>query len=408
MVNFTAPPTTLLTDDGEAMSQRRTPIIVALTALIVALSTAAGCAAPSQPSQASPPASQPASAAAALPPTPANPSAEKVIFDTDFGQLNDDSQALFLLLQSGVNVLGVTTVSGNTWSAEGAAYALRQLELEGKSNIPVYQGSTDPLFGSRMGQLPAEAAMFGEDISYAGAWGHPQPASYQQLAEPPYGGYAKTAKADGNAVDFIVDQIMRNPHEVTLFVLGPATNIALAVKKNPEIVPLVKRVIYMGGAFDVPGNQGPAAEFNVWFDPEAARIAFTTPFPEQLIVPLDVTDTVWYSKAEYDRVVAGETTPIKQEFKDLQGPDFAKDPNYRTHIWDALTAGIFLRPDLVTASSVRRVTVDTNYGPNYGRTLGFDPAHAPAGTQQVQVVQRIDLPKFYDLYVELMTKPPAA
>lgn len=376
-------------------------VITMLAALLVALT---GCATPSQ----NPTAPSPSPAGPPLPAAPPNPAAAKVIFDTDFGQLNDDSQALFQLLQAGVNVLGVTTVSGNTWSAEGAAYALRQLELEGRSNIPVYQGSADPLFGSRMGQLPTESAMFGEDISYAGAWSHPQPASYQQLAEAPYGGYAKTPKADGNAVDFIVDTVKRYPHEVTLFALGPATNIALAVKKNPEIVPLVKQVIYMGGAFDVPGNQGPAAEFNVWFDPEAARIAFTTPFPDQLVVPLDVTDTVWYSKAEYDRIVAGDNTPIKQEFKDLQGPDFTKDANHRTHIWDALTAAIFLHPELVTASTVRRVSVDTTYGPDYGRTLGFDPAHAPAGTQPVRIVQRIDVPKFYDVFVGLLTKPVAA
>jgi inosine-uridine nucleoside N-ribohydrolase len=339
-------------------------------------------------------------------PSPAGPGA-KVIFDTDFGELNDDSQALYLLLQSGVNVLGVTTVTGNTWAAEGAAYALRQLELENRQNIPVYQGSSDPLMGSRAAMLPSEAQQFGIDDSYAGAWSHPQPAGYQQLAQPPYGGYAKTPKADGNAVDFIVDTIKKYPHEVTLFVLGPATNIALAVKKNPEIVPLVKQVIYMGGAFDVPGNQGPAAEFNVWFDPEAARIAFETPFPDQLVIPLDVTDTVWYTKAEYDRVVGGANTPIKREFTDLQGPEFAADPHYRTHLWDALTSAVFLQPSLITSSDLRKISVDTQEGFDYGRTLGFTPDHAPVGTQPVRVVQRIDIPKFYDLFVTQLSKPVA-
>jgi inosine-uridine nucleoside N-ribohydrolase len=325
-----------------------------------------------------------------------------VLFDTDFGQLNDDSQALFLLLQSGADVLGVTTVSGNTWSAEGAAYALRQLQLEGRPDIPVHQGSDEPLFGDRTALLGAQTREFGVDASYPGAWGHPRPADYRHLAQPPYGGYATAAEAPGNAIDFLVDTIKAHPHQITLFVLGPATNIALAVKKNPEIVPLVKQVIYMGGAYDVPGNQGPAAEFNVWFDPEAARIALTTPFPRQTVVPLDVTDTVQYSKAVYDRITAGPPTPITQEFRDQQGPQFSKDPNYRTDVWDSITAGIFLRPDLVTRSATRAVTVDTQQGPDYGRTLGFDPAHAPAGTQPVQIVQRIDDARFFDLYVGLM------
>lgn len=329
----------------------------------------------------------------------------KVIFDTDFGELNDDSQALFILLQAEVNVLGVTTVTGNTWSAEGAAYALRQLELQNKQYIPVMEGSADPLFGNRAAQLPAETQMFGVDASYPGAWGHPQPPSYRQLVQPPYGEYAKTPKSDTNAVDFIVNTIKQNPHQVTVFELGPTTNLALAVKKSPEIVPLVKQVIYMGGAFDVPGNQGPAAEFNIWFDPEAARIAFTTPFPDQLVIPLDATDQVWYSKQEYDRVVTGANTPIKQEFKDLQGPLFTKDPNYRVHLWDVLTAGVFLQPSLITASSVRRVTVDTQQGSDHGRTLGFDPVHAPAGTQSVRVVQAIDVSKFYELFIAELSKP---
>ena len=131
--------------------------------------------------------------------------------------------------------------------------------------------------------------------------------------------------------------------------LAPATNVALAVKKNPEIGALVKQVIYMGGAFDVPGNQGPAAEFNIWFDPEAARIAFSTPFTDQLVIPLDVTDKVWYSKTEYDRITGGPSTPITPAFKDLPGPEFAKDPRYKTHLWDALTSAVFLQPSLITS-----------------------------------------------------------
>lgn len=328
-----------------------------------------------------------------------------VIFDTDFGQLNDDSQALYLLLQSRVDVLGVTTVSGNTWAAEGAAYALRQLEVAGRTDIPVYQGSDDPLFGDRSARMAVEPA--GAGVAYRGAWDHPRPIDYRQLAEPPRGGYAHTAAASGTAVDFIVATIKAHPHQVTLFALGPATNIALAVKKNPEIVPLVDQVVYMGGAFDVAGNEGPSAEFNVWFDPEAARIAFTTPFPSQLVVPLDVTNTVSYGKPEYDRIVGGPATPIKQEFADLQGPLFAADPNYRTNLWDAVAAAIFLRPELITASSVRKVMVDTNDGPGYGRTEGFPPDHGPPGTRDIRIVQRIDVPRFLDLYTELLSRPPA-
>lgn len=328
----------------------------------------------------------------------------KVIFDTDFGELNDDSQALYLLLQGGANVLGITTVSGNTWAAEGTAYALRQLEFVHRQNIPVYEGASDPLLGSRQVKLAAESQLFGNP-GYVGAWSHQRPADYRHLATAPYRGYAKTRKATGSAVNFIVNQVKRYPHQITLFVLGPATNIALAVKEHPEIVPLVKQVIYMGGAYDVPGNEGPAAEFNVWFDPEASRIALNSTFPKQTVIPLDVTDTVHYGKKQYQRIVDGRQTPITREFKDLQGPGFAKDPNSSTYIYDSLTAAIFLDPSLVTQSSPRKVQVDTNYGFDYGRTLGFDIKAAPIGTQKATIIQNINIPKFFDLYVKEMTAP---
>lgn len=328
----------------------------------------------------------------------------KVVFDTDFGQLNDDSQALYLLLQGGANVLGITTVSGNTWSAEGTAYALRQLQLVHRTNIPVYQGASDPLFGSRQDKLAAEGALFGK-VGYTGAWSHQRPTDYRHLASTPYRGYATTAKGHGSAADFIVDQVKKYPHQVTLFVLGPATNIALAVKTHPEIVPLVKQVIYMGGAYDVPGNEGPAAEFNVWFDPEASRIALTTPFPMQTIIPLDVTDTVVYGINQYNQIVDGRQTPITREFKDLQGPDFAKNPSLRFYIYDSITAGIFLDPSLITKASIRKVDVDTTYGLDYGRTLGYRPANAPLGAQSAQIVQGINVRQFFNLYIKEMTAP---
>lgn len=334
----------------------------------------------------------------------ASAAGQKVLFDTDFGQLNDDSQALYLLLQAKADVLGVTTVTGNTWAAEGAAYALRQLEFVHRQDIPVYEGASDPLRGSRQYRQARDAKRFGT-VGYLGAWDRTRPRSYRELAEPPYRGYATTPEAKGSAVDFIVNTVKRNPHQVTLFVLGPATNVAKAVRGHPEIVPLVKRVIFMGGAYDVPGNSGPAAEFNTWFDPEAAKIALNAPFPQATIVPLDVTDTVLIRKEQYDRVVAGPDTPITREFKDLMGPEFAKDPAYETYIYDSLTSAAFLDPSLVTRAPTRKVQVDTHYGVDYGHTLGYDPDLAPEHTRPARIIQRIDVARFFDLYVREMTRP---
>lgn len=337
--------------------------------------------------------------------TKAKTETKKVIVDADMGELNDDAVALFMLANSpSVDVLGVTIVAGNTWAEEGTAYGLRQLELIKRSDIPVVVGAGEPLNASRKQQLAAEQDLFGT-VGYTGAFSRDRPRSYRDLAEPPYGGYPKTRPARGTAVKFIVDQVKKYPHQVTLFALGPAANVTLAMKEHPEIVPLVKDVIYMGGAFDVPGNTSVAAEFNWWFDPEAAKMAVRTPFEKQTIVPLDVCQTVIYSKAEYDRIVAGRETPIKKMFKDLHGPDFAEDPEHTSFVWDALTAAIFLEPDLATKVEKRHVDVDSTYGPNYGRSLGYGPdSDGPIGTQQADILMEIDQKRFWDLYVDLMRR----
>lgn len=345
----------------------------------------------------------------------ANDGNQKAILDVDMGQLNDDAVAMFMLTQSNeaVDILGVTTVAGNTWVEEGIAYSLRQLEIARERNIPVVPGAAEPLMGDRQPVLDAEEELFG-NVEYMGSWSRERPASHKELEEEPYGGYAQTEPSGEAAAKFIADQVKANPHEVTLFVLGPATNIALAVRTYPEIVPLVKEVIYMGGAVDIPGNTTPAAEFNWWYDPEAAQIAVRTPFPKQTLVPNDIAERVYYSKEEYDRIVAGRSSPIVQMFEDLHGPRFEDDPNDESYVWDAITTAIFLDRGIATDVQERYVDVNTTYGPDYGRSLGYDqsrrrdldnPDDFPTGTQKIDVVFDIDREKFWDLYVDRMTAP---
>ncbi len=356
----------------------------------------------------------PACAFALLLPAARATAIERVILDVDMGVVNDDAVTLFMLLNSpGVEVLGVTVVPGNTWMENGTAYALRQLELIGRTDIPVFMGVREPLMGSRQAWLDAEERLWGHS-EYLGAYARPRPDSYLKLDREPPIGYPTTQPSGEHAVDFIVRAVKAHPNEVTLFVLGPATNIALAVRKNPEIVPLVKAVYYMGGSIDEPGNTSPAAEFNWWFDPEAIRIAVRTPFREQFIVPTDVAEKVFYTKAEYDRIANAPETPITKLFKQMQGPRFERDPASRSHVWDAMTAGIFLRPGLATKLVERYLDIDVTYGPNYGRSIGYhqsrrrsldQPSDFPAGTQKVKVLMEIDAKGFWDLYVDLMTKP---
>lgn len=341
---------------------------------------------------------------------------QRVIVDADMGILNDDAVALFMLLNSpAVDVLGVTIVPGNTWAENGTAYALRQLELVGRSDVPVFIGVREPLMGSRQAWLDAEERLWGRS-EYLGAYARPRPESHTALDREPPIGYATTKPADEHAVDFIVRAVKAHPGEVTIFALGPPTNLALAIRKHPEIIPLVKAVYYMGGAIDVPGNTTPAAEFNWWFDPEATRITLRAPFREQVLVPIDIAERVYYTKAEYDRIVAGQETPITRLYRQLHGPRFEKDPAGRSYVWDALTTAIFLQPSIATKLEDRFVDIDVTYGPNYGRSIGYhetrrrsfaNPTDFPAGTQKVKVLYDIDRKAFWDLYVELMKAPAA-
>lgn len=357
-------------------------------------------------------------------------SKEKVIFDTDFKMFSDDAYALAILANSGeVNILGATVVPGNVWQNEGIAYILRFLDIINHPEIPVAIGALEPLMGNRQAAIGAEELLWGGSI-YTGAYSRPEPKSYISLgkySEEPYGGYSKNKPINIGAVDFIANEIYKNPNEITIFAIGPCTNIALLVREYPYLVPLVKKIIYMGGAFEVPGNTTPAAEFNIWFDPEAAKICFRAPFKEQIIVPLDVCEKVFYTKNEYDRIVSGPQTPLVKMFRDLHGPIFDKDPDYKSFVWDSIAAAIFLQPDIVTHLEERYVDVDTIYGPDYGRTLSYkeineqeinvedkfgpdygksigDGKGYPIGTQKAKIIFEIDTSKFWDLFINMMQR----
>ena len=341
-------------------------------------------------------------AVAGGPSRPAQAAPEKVILDTDFNTIGDDGQALVMLAQGvaqgKVDLLGLTTVSGNQWRDQETADALRALERLGLSDrVGVYPGANDPLIHD-LDTLAAEQQLFGK--GYAGAWRKPRPGPDQILA--PADGFATKGASDIDAVDFIVDTIERNPREVTILAIGPLTNLALAFRKNPEIVPLVKRIIYMGGAIDVPGNVTPAAEFNWWFDPEAARIVLREPI-EHLVVPLDVTDKTRFGKDVYDRIAAAGT-PVSNLFRDEYAETFKEDPAAKAEIWDTITVALLFEPDIATNTVERFIDMDTTFGANYGRSMGY-AKNPPLGLQRAKIVFDIDQERFWRLYQELLTAP---
>ncbi|MGB3126932.1 MAG: nucleoside hydrolase [Pseudomonas sp.] len=330
--------------------------------------------------------------------------AEKVIFDTDFNVLNDDGQAFIMLAQlhaqKRIDLLGMTLVSGNAWVDQEQVDALKAVERMGvEKEVGVYSGAAYPLLHD-YATYEAEKALFGS--GWPGAFKHPRPTSASQLVAPPDGLATHTQLRSETAAQFIVQSVRANPHQVTILAVGPLTNIALAIRSAPDIVPLIKRIVYMGGALEIPGNTTPAAEFNWWFDPEAAKIVLRSPI-EHVIFPNDVCEKVTFDQSVYQRVIAHKGA-IADLYKHEFGPLFDKDPSYHSFTWDSLPALFLVNPDIVTDSRDLWVDVDATFGADYGRALGYKKG-APVGTQKAKVVFGVDQKKFWDGYVNLVTLP---
>lgn len=329
---------------------------------------------------------------------------EKVILDTDMVELFDDGIAMMMLARSEkIDLLGVVTVSGNVWAAEATSYALRQLEIIGRTDIPVYAGTRHPLRAGRYETMKTERELFGQ-LGWMGAFDRPEPDSYLNLQQDriPYGGYPELKPRDLHGVQYLINAIKANPGEITVVAIGPLTNIALAIRLEPEIISLVKRIVYMGGAFDVPGNMTPAAEMNWWFDPEAAKMSVRAPFPDQLIVGLDVCKKYLFNKKIFDRITETET-PLTNFFKDKYGPQFKKNSDYTRLVWDTIASAVVIDPTIITEEETRWIDVNAEYTPDYGRSLSYKK-QGPVGTQEARILFSIDEERFWNLMVDLLTR----
>jgi purine nucleosidase len=347
-------------------------------------------------------------------PVLAAPSPPKLIIDSDFGTLNDDGQLLVIAAQlqarGQIEVLGLTLVSGNKWLRQEAVEALKAVERLGiERQLGVYAGANYAL-SHDLATIREEQRQHPGGDGYLGAWNKPEPSSDADLVAPPDGFATHTTLREQDAADFIAASVRRYPGQVTLLAIGPLTNIALAVRRHPDIVPLIGQIIYMGGAFAVAGNTTTKAEFNWWFDPEAAREVLRLPV-RHVIFPLDVTDTVKIDKQVYDRVVHGAAREgiIARLYKQLNGygydgkNGFETNAAYSTDVWDTLTLAYLVDPSYATRSVQRWIDVDTRTGANNGRSV----AHATAqpGLQAATLVERFDNDRFFDFYVDGLTRP---
>jgi len=323
----------------------------------------------------------------------AQPKPIPVIFDTDFGMVpQDDAFALMLALHSPeLEILGVTTVAGNFSVEQATVDALRVLELDGRTDLPVYRGANMPLMHEK-----SEFA-----TTRHGQWWSDDPPS------PPPGGFAKRKEEAKGAVQYIVDTVNARPGQVTIMAIGPMTNVAMALRQEPGLAAKVKQLYIMGGAVaalpDGAGNMTPNAEFNFWVDPEAAKIALRSGIPI-VLSPLNVSRKTNLNKEWYEKLVAVDT-PLTRLIRERMGPVFEKDPDKKMLMFDQVTVASLVDPTLVTSTDLY-VDVDAYPGIDYGVSVGGKaPWPHAEGAQKMAVQHDLDWDRFIRMFVERVTRP---
>ena len=184
----------------------------------------------------------------------------RFLIDTDTA--SDDAVALLMALRTpGIEVDAITVVAGNMPLAKGLQNALYTVELCERTT-PVYAGMAGPLL------RPLETAEYVHGQDGMGDIGLP---------------LTGRRPAEGHAVDVLIDRVSRAPGEYTLVTLGPLTNVAMAILRDPTFASKVRRCVTMGGTAELPGNVTPLAEYNIYVDPEAARIVFESGIPLEMV-----------------------------------------------------------------------------------------------------------------------------
>ncbi len=311
-------------------------------------------------------------------------SPRKIIIDTDPGQ--DDAVAILLALASpeDVEVLGITAVAGNVPLPLTQKNARIICELAGKPQVRVFAGCDAPL---------KRKLVTAEHVH--GKTGLDGP----QMADP------VMPLQEGHAVDFIIDTLRREPaHTVTLCPLGPLTNIATAFQKAPDIVGRVQQIVLMGGAYFEVGNITPAAEFNIYVDPEAAEIVFKSGVP-LVVMPLDVTHKALTNRARVEafRGMGSEVGRMVAEWTDFfERFDMQKYGSEGAPLHDPCVIAYLIKPDLFTGRHIN-VEIETQSELTLGMTVAdwWGVTKRPANAL---FMGGVDAAGFYTLLTERLAR----
>jgi purine nucleosidase len=305
----------------------------------------------------------------------------RIIIDTDPGV--DDALAILLALASPeIQLEALTTVHGNIGIEKTTRNALAVLEFAKAANIPVARGCSLPLVSplNETGDVVHGSSGIGKAV----------------LPEP------KSKPVSHHAIDFLIERILAEPQEITLFTIGPMTNLALAIRKEPRIAQALKGLVIMGGAIRCGGNIIPLAEFNIHADPHAAHIVFHSGIPITLI-PLDATYKCLLTTADVERLnrvdspvarfVRDATIPCMEFYKKYEGFDGCA-------LHDPLTLAAISAPELLTLED-HRVDVDISGGVSMGKTFA-DLMNVTKKPANMKVAMDVRGREFIELFIERM------
>lgn len=327
-----------------------------------------------------------------------------MILDTDC--VGDDVLAIFYAAKHPqIQLEAVTVETGAAGSLEqGTNVALNTLDIAGRSDVPVAQGTREPIVGHppEILRKPVEfadelEAVLGKEALKG--FNPPEPA-------------AKRKPIDKHAIDVIIDTVRAHPHEITLVTTGPVTNVALAFQQDPEVPKLLKELIIMGGAYRTPGNITPVVEYNIWADPEASRVVMNAPV-RRTLVPLDVCENNDFAESMLTRDVIREIrktdNPVTRKIEE-------KFPVY-IDIWrgyfglvgfpldDVIAVALAIEPSLATTIDAY-VDVELEGQLTRGQTVVFTGHQivSEPGAHNTHVCVDLDARAFLQSFIEVMQR----
>ncbi|KAJ6802469.1 putative uridine nucleosidase 1 [Iris pallida] len=314
---------------------------------------------------------------------------EKVIIDTDPGI--DDSMAILMAFQTPeIEVIGLTTIFGNVSTEDATRNALLLSEIAGRP-VPVAEGNHEPLKG---GKPRVADFVHGSD-------------GLGNLFLPPPSGN----KIEKRAPEFMVDMVSQYPGEVSILALGPLTNVALAVKRDSSFASKVKKIVILGGSFFASGNVNPAAEANIYGDPEAADIVFTCG-ADIAVVGINITTQVTLTDEDLSELRDSKgkhSELLSNMIKFYRDWHVKSDGIYGIFFHDLVCFAALVRPNLFTFRQ-GVVRVETQ-GICVGHTLmdqglkKWNTSNSWSNYSPISVAWTVDVPGLHAFAKELLFKP---